>query len=84
MLQMVADEEIRLGERVVELTDHWVAVVRPGKILFNADRVADAEGTVEPVAPLALIGIAVVGIQHWQVVIEQVKPRRLRTEQAAG
>ncbi len=27
MLQMVADEEIRLGERVVELTEHWVAVV---------------------------------------------------------
>ncbi len=27
MLQMVADEEIRLGERVVELTEHWVAMV---------------------------------------------------------
>ena len=27
MLQSIADEEIRLGERVVELTDHWVAVV---------------------------------------------------------
>ena len=28
--------------------------------------------------------MAVVGIQHWQVVIEQVKHRRLRAEQATG
>jgi UDPglucose--hexose-1-phosphate uridylyltransferase len=27
LLQSVADEEIRSGERVVELTEHWVAVV---------------------------------------------------------
>jgi UDPglucose--hexose-1-phosphate uridylyltransferase len=27
MLQTVADEEIRLGERVVEITEHWVAIV---------------------------------------------------------
>ena len=27
MLQMVADQEIERGDRVVELTDHWVAIV---------------------------------------------------------
>ena len=27
MLQMVADEEIKRGERIVELTEHWLAIV---------------------------------------------------------
>jgi len=51
------------------------AVNAPSQVLFDSDRVSGLEGAIDPVCPIAFVGVAVMGVEDRAVVIEKIEGR---------
>src|SRR5262249_28316471 len=55
----------------------------PGQVLFDSNGESGLESAVDAVAPASVVWVAVVGIEHGSVAIEEIE-RRLRAEDRRG
>jgi hypothetical protein len=67
----MSDHRASLGAR-------WIYV--PGQILLNADGEPGRKGAVDPVRPLVVVRVAVMGIEDGPVAIQEFELGRLSKE----